>query len=559
MDFKDLTQKIFDTSTPTFLKKWIRNLANEIESLKSELRESKKEVQSLKDKIKKLQGLPPQPKFSSAKDKTTELEEKDKSDDDDNNSGTKRNKRKDAAKKKRSKKKDLHIDKKEIMKVDPSKLDSSFVNKGSRKVIIQELKFDSNNIEFELQRYWSPKLGLIEAKLPEEYQDGFYGPKLKAFILTSYYHGNVTIKKIKKLLTAINIRISVREINRIINKISESLDHELGAAREKAIQEAGYQQIDDTGANLCFQNAYTTVTCNPYFTGLYTSFKKNRGNAVMALAGGKKKPLYKLNDHAIMTAYLANKSLNLQLCVEKYRSDTIYTEDNIDDFFKLKGIIDLKPQIQDMLKTCMLVGAFYDGELGEVGSALVSDDAGQFTQLYDDHLLCWVHELRHYKDLVPSFFEHQKELTLFMTEVKSFYKTFKYWIKKRGDKLRNYLFKWFNELFSRGTGYRLLDQRKKKSFNKMEKLLAPLFTEIKLPLDNNESERDIRCRVIKRKISLFNRTICGAKAWDFYLGLMKTSEKNGINFYNLLIDRLTLKNEIPQLAEIINSRAHNFS
>lgn len=558
MDIKDLTHKIFDTSTPKFLKKWIRNLANKVDALENELSESKKENQALKDKIKKLQGLPTQPTFS-ANDKTTELEDKDDSDDDDGNSGDKLNKRKEAAKKKRSKKKGLHIDKKQIIRLDPSTLDPSFVNKGSRKVIIQELNFDSNNIEFELQRYWSAEFGVVEAKLPEEYRNGFYGPKLKAFILTSYYHGNVTIKKIKKLLTAINIRISVREINRIINSISETLEDELDTAREKAIQEAGYQQIDDTGANLCFQNAYTTVTCNPYFTSLFTSFKKNRRNAVMALIGGKKRPLYKLNNHAIMTAYLANKSLNLQLCVEQYKSDRVYTEDNIDDFFKLEGIRDLKPRIQDMLKTCMLVGAFYDGELGEVGSALVSDDAGQFNQLYDDHLLCWVHELRHYKDLVPSFFEHQKELTLFMTEAKSFYKTFKYWIEKRGDELRDYLFKWFNEFFSRGTGYRLLDQRKKKSFNKMEKLLAPLFTEIKLPLDNNESERDIRCRVIKRKISLFNRTISGAKAWDFYLGLMQTSEKNGINFYNFLIDRLTLKNKIPQLAEIIKSRVHNFS
>ena len=88
--------------------------------------------------------------------------------------------------------------------------------------------------------------------------------------------------------------------------------------------------------------------------------------------------------------------------------------------------------------------------------------------------------------------------------------------KTRGEQARDYFFKWFNQLFGSPPKYSYLINRKKE-----------------------ESERDIRSRVIKRKRSLFNRTIERPKAWDFYVGPMKTCQKNGANFYNLLFDRLS--------------------
>lgn len=551
MSIKDITQKIFDTATPQLLKDWIRSLANKLQETESELADANKEIERLNNKIKKLQGLPTKPKFKK-KDKTSDLESKA---DDQGDDPCSRNKRKEAAKKNRAKKKELKIDQKKKISIDASMLDESFINKGSRKVVIQEINFSSNNMEFELERYWSPIFGLVEAELPEKYKGSFYGPKLKAFILSSYYHGNVTIKKIKKILQAIGIEISIRQINRIINKVDERLDRELDEARKQGIAKANYQQIDDTGANLCFSNAYTTVTCNPYFSSLFTSFRKNRTNAVLALAGGKKAPVYKLNDHAIMTAYLTNKSLRLQLSLERFKSTKVYSDDDIDDFFEREEMRGFRPATKEMIKTSMLVGAFYDGELGDVGKALVSDDAGQFSQLYDDHLLCWAHELRHYKDLEPHFFEHREELEVFKSEARNFYRALKKWIRVRSEDGREHLFKWFNELFGSRSKYKLLDERKRKSFDKMDRLLAALFSEVRLPLDNNESERDIRARVIKRKISLFNRTRKGAKAWDFYIGLMKTCQKNRISFYSFLQDRLTFTGQIPQLAEIIRARS----
>jgi hypothetical protein len=135
------------------------------------------------------------------------------------------------------------------------------------------------------------------------------------------------------------------------------------------------------------------------------------------------------------------------------------------------------------------------------------------------------------------------------------YRVFKIWTDNRNEELRDYILKWFIEFFQKKTGYKLLDDRKSKSFKKMHKLLAPLFTNIKLPLENNESERDLRGRSIKNnKISLFDKTWAGAKARDLYISLKQTCRKNGISFYKFLLDRQKRMGEIPQLAEIISNR-----
>lgn len=326
-------------------------------------------------------------------------------------------------------------------------------------------------------------------------------------------------------------------------------------ARVAAIKKEGYQQIDDTNVNILgVETSFTTVTCNPSFTNLYTSLSKNRFNAVMALCGGNKKPLYKMNLQAIIVASASSPSLKIQLIMQKWQGERVYTEDEVIKFFKHVDFVKLKPPILRNIKTAMLIGAFYDGHLGVTGEALVSDDAPQFNNIYDNHILCWYHEMRHYKDLNPVFKGHQTQLTMFFTEVKMMYKVFKKWCQTRDNELRNYIFKWFNEYFKESTGYRLLDNRKKMTFEKMAKLLAPLWTNVFVPLENNESERDLRGRSIKnKKISLFDRSWDGVKARDLYISLKQTCRKNGVSFYQYLLDRTQSLGQLPQLSEIIQA------
>lgn len=557
MDIKKLTKSILNLSTPKNLYDWVTALLNKVEQVEHDKKVLEEKIERLEAQNRILQGLPAKPKFNST-DKTSELDSDDEDDSDEDSPEDKMKKRrKKAAKKDRRKKKDLKIDITKKMSVDSSDLDSTFEYKGVRQVIVQDILFQRNNIAFELEKFYSKDhRKTVEADLPKGYEGGYFGPNIIAFIKCSYYEGDVTIKKIHKILDAIGIKISVRQINRIINNRPDELIKEMEDARVAGIERADYQQIDDTGTKILeakSQSIYTTVTCNPFFTNLYTSTSKNRRNAIMALAGGTKKALYKMNSQAIMVAFISLKSFKIQLIMEKYLGNRIYNDKEIDDFFKKNDFEHLKPRTIMDLKSAMLIGAYYDGHLGITGSALVSDDAPQFNGIYDCHVLCWYHAMRHFKELCPTIKENQDQLKHFFSEIKMMYRVFKKWCTNRTDDLRNYIFEWFNDFFKKKTGYKLLDDRKKMCLNKMEKLLAPLWTSVKLPLENNESERDLRGRSIKVKISLFDQTWKGARARDLYISLKQTCRKNGVSFYKFLLDREMDLGQIPELCEIIRT------
>jgi len=554
VDIKNLTKSFLNLASPQKLREWIDSLLNKVEELSHLNQQKDNHIERLEAQNRRLQGLPAKPKFDST-DVTSDLDKEDEDDNDEDPKKKTSKKREDAAKKKRRKKKDLKIDETKKISVDPNDLDATFEYKGSRKVVVQDIHFKRNNIAFELEKYYSKEYRkTVEADLPTGYDGGYFGPNVITFIKCSYYEGDVTIKKIKKILTSIGIKISARQINRIINDRPDDIVSEMRDARIAAIEECNFQQIDDTSTKLLgLDSVFTIVTCNSYFTNLYTTVSKCRSEAIMALSGGDKDPLFKLNLQSILVAFTSLKSLKIQLVMEKYQGEQVYTEEEVDNLLNNDDFKKFKPPTIRDIKTAMLVGAFYDGHLGITGEALVSDDAPQFNNIYDDHVLCWYHEMRHYKKLDPVFKTHAEDLKEFFKEIKSMYQMFKKWLKIRSDELRDYIFEWFTDYFIEKTGYKLLDDRKNLTFNKMGKLLAPLFTTVSLPLENNESERDLRGRKIKLKISLFDRSWQGVKARDFYIGLKQTCRKNGVSFYKFLLDRQTKAGEILQLAEIIKS------
>jgi hypothetical protein len=77
-----------------------------------------------------------------------------------------------------------------------------------------------------------------------------------------------------------------------------------------------------------------------------------------------------------------------------------------------------------------------------------------------------------------------------------------------------------------------------------------------IPLHTNGSERDIRCQVIKRKISGGTHSDAGRDCRDAFLGLMQTCTKLGIAFWDYLGDRIGLagRPQVPALPELIRCR-----
>ena len=72
-----------------------------------------------------------------------------------------------------------------------------------------------------------------------------------------------------------------------------------------------------------------------------------------------------------------------------------------------------------------------------------------------------------------------------------------------------------------------------------------------IPLHNNLSENDIREYVKKRKISGSTRSDTGKKCRDTFISIKKTCRKLGISFWQYLDDRISQKNKILPLAELI--------
>ncbi len=544
MDFS----KILDYVTPQGLKDIIKNLQgknaeliDENEELFSESEKNKKRIQELEDQIRMLKGEKPVPKFKEAKDLTT-----------DENKG----KKKDKTPKTRSprrKKIDLKIDETIDLKVDRSKLPEGAVNKGYRQITIQEILFERHNICFNIERFFDPATGkLIEADIPSKYKGHEYGPTLRSFIVAQYFESDSTHSKIKRALEGIDIDISNSQINNILLDSSKLFKSELNNLRETALRKEKWQQIDDTSWKILKKKSvYTIVTGNNYFTQFATVLSKSRHSVIYALTG-KKEPKYRLNELAIDYAVGVTNSLKLKIFLYGKKSNKLYNWKELKILFEGDGFKDLPMSSLRNIRTGMYLAAFRDGDLGYNGEALMSDDARQFNYIYDDHALCWIHEMRHYKLIEVKYTENKIKLEKFISSCWTFYRILKLAQKNLTVRRSRLVLKIFNILFGEEkTGFKALDEQRKLSFLKAEKLLAPVWNQ-NLPFHNNGSELDVRGKVIKRKISLFNKSQRGADAWDIYLGLSESCRKLKVNFYQKVLKTFN-KVPVPSLSSMVYS------
>jgi len=112
----------------------------------------------------------------------------------------------------------------------------------------------------------------------------------------------------------------------------------------------------------------------------------------------------------------------------------------------------------------------------------------------------------------------------------------------------------FDEIFTEKTCFVTLNKTLKRIHNNNPELLLVLERP-DLPLHNNQSERDIREYVKRRKISGSTRSDLGRRCRDTFASLKKTCRKLEIPFWQYLNDRLSSKNAIPPLPDLIRLHA----
>jgi hypothetical protein len=164
---------------------------------------------------------------------------------------------------------------------------------------------------------------------------------------------------------------------------------------------------------------------------------------------------------------------------------------------------------------------------------LVGDDAPQFKKIAKRFMLCWVHEERHYKKLVPVLDCHKQELERVRGSIWEYYKKLKDYKKNPTEQKKESLWGEFDVIFSQKTGYEVLDSRLALTFAKKTELLTVLdYPEV--PLHNNLSENGVREMVMKRKISGGVETEEGIKAWENNMSIVATCKKQGVSFYDFM-------------------------
>ena len=244
------------------LEALILQLFNTIEQQAQANRDLRAENQELKDEINRLKGEKGRPKIPP---KITDFQSSTKSE-------------KPKRWHKDSKKPKIKIDRTEYIRLDKSTLPTDAKHNGYRRIIKQNIKFETDNVEYWLERYYSPSLKrTYEAELPKYLQNTEFGSDLKAFVTYLYYAGRVTENKIHKILKERGIIISEGQISNILTKEKSGVyAAERQALFENGLKQAGYLHIDETGARHKGNNHYLHVICNELFSAFF--IRQNKGS-----------------------------------------------------------------------------------------------------------------------------------------------------------------------------------------------------------------------------------------------------------------------------------------
>jgi hypothetical protein len=184
----------------------------------------------------------------------------------------------------------------------------------------------------------------------------------------------------------------------------------------------------------------------------------------------------------------------------------------------------------------------------------VTDGAKQYLDVSKHHAKCWIHEIRHYKKLMPFLEHHRSLLDKVMDQLWGLFDLLIRY-KNQPDKSLRVIIEWkFNWLFSRRTGYTDLDERLASTDANRDGLLKVLDYPF-VPIHNNAAEIAIREGVIKRKISYGTRSELGKRAWENMFSIMDTCRKQDVNFFHYLNGIFSSRNDLPRLANLIYNTA----
>jgi hypothetical protein len=423
--------------------------------------------------------------------------------------------------------------------------------KGYENFVVQDLVIQPAAIRFRRERWVTPDGRTVVAPLPDGI-DGHFGPQLRRFVLIEYHQGQVTVARLVRLLNAIGIEISKRQVMRLLIEGQDRFIEEARQVLHTGLETAAWVTVDDTGARHKAVNGFCTQIGNDRFTWFATTGAKSRLNFLELLRAGHGD--YVINTAAL--AYMRSRALAGPVirmldeeCDKRFADRAVWQA-----HLERLGIAALKVHpdpVQIATEGALWGSVKAHGLLPD--TVIVSDDAGQFN--VGRHGLCWVHserlvhKLETFTEQTRAVQQQQRGL------IWSFYDDLKAYRRHPTAKRKAALSTRFDQIFRRRTGFASLDRLLARLYaNKTELLMVLDRPEI--PLHTNGSENDIRCQVTKRKVSGGTRSNAGRDCRDAFLSLVKTCDKLGISFWDYLGDRLAAPggNAVPYLPQLVGQR-----
>ena len=535
------------------LRSVVMLLLNAVESMSAEIAALKKENQELKDTINLLKGEQARPKITGSGKKP-------------NQDTSSQGKEKGGEAKDKQEKPTIQTDNRPpILHPKAEDLPPDAVFKFYKTVVVQDIVFKRDNVEYKLAMYYSPSQQTTFApQLPFEHRQGGYGSNLRALIQVLHQDCKVTEGGIEKLLLSLGLKISAGTISNLLLEPGDWACEERREILRAGIEGSPYVQADSTQNKQKGVAMKTHIIGALYFVAYYTLGSKTRLDILKALLGNPKEGM-QITYNGQGRALLASFGISLK---DRLKLSELLAEGQSMGMAEFDGLIKTqapgifsKKNSYARIKESLALGHYYTQEDFPVADILLSDDAPEYQKIARLlHALCWVHSLsrklgnaRHYNKLNPQFDWHSRLLEGFKRQYWAFYgRLLKYRQLKEG-KQRNQkaaLSAAFDRLFKKTTGYDKLDEliRRTKA-NKAELLVV--LDHPALPLHNNAAELAVRQIVRKRDISLHTWSEKGTRVRDAFLTIIETANKLGVSAIQYISDRISKRYEMPSLASLV--------
>jgi hypothetical protein len=425
--------------------------------------------------------------------------------------------------------------------------------KGYETYLVQDIVVRARVVRYRRERWVAPDGQCVIAPLPEGIA-GHFGPELRRFVLMQYHQGQTTLPRLVSLLQAIGLAISKRQVLRLLTERQDDFIDEARDVLRAGLEDANWISVDDTGARHKAKNGYCTQIGNDHFTWFGTRTSKSRLNFLDLLRAGHTD--FVLNAAAF--DYMRDRALSAPLIARlDEQPETTFADQAAWsaqlDRVGFTGLTITPDPVQIATEGAIWGSTKAHGFVCD--AVVLSDDAGQFA--VGRHALCWVHaerlvhKLDTFTDLQRAAQQRVRGL------IWNFYADLKTFRARPSMRRRLTLHARFDRIFRLRTGFVTLDRLLARLHaNKAELLMV--LQRPDTPLNTNGSENDIRCQVIRRKISAGTRSDPGRDCRDAFLGLAKTCAKLGVAFWDYLGSRLRIPGQcvIPPLPDLVRCRGH---